>query len=57
MNEFDAAEIAYQNGYKQGVKDLAERVQKYYSNLKEGSVGVSIGYYISVIAKEMEEQL
>lgn len=27
MNEFDAAEIAYQNGYKQGVKDLAERVK------------------------------
>jgi hypothetical protein len=53
MKEFDATEIAYQNGYKQGVKDLAERVQGYYSNLKEGAIGASIGYYVAVIAKEM----
>jgi hypothetical protein len=53
MKEHDACEQAYMNGYEQGVKDLADRVKGYYSNLKEGSCGVSIGYYVDVVSNEM----
>ena len=53
MKEYDAAELAYKNGYEQGVKDLADRVKRYYSNLKEGSCGVSIGYFVDVVSQEM----
>lgn len=54
MNEYDATEISYNNGYKQGVKDLAERIKKYYSkSLKGETVGVSVYYYVDVIAEEM----
>jgi hypothetical protein len=35
------------------VKELAERIKKYYGNLKEGSCGGSIGYYVDVVSNEM----
>lgn len=57
MNEHDATELAYKRGYQQGVKDLAERVKKYYSYLKGDTVGVSVGYYVDVVAKEMGVEL
>lgn len=54
MDEFEATEQAYKNGYKQGVKDLAERIKKYYSkSLKGETVGVSVYYYVDVVAEEM----
>ena len=34
MTEHDATEQAYKNGYKQGVKDFAERVKESIANLE-----------------------
>lgn len=33
MNVHDATEVAYKNGYEKGVKDMAERLRKYYTSL------------------------
>lgn len=59
MKEYDAIESAYNNGYEKGWNDaiekLADRVKRYYSNLKGDTVGVSVGYYISVIAEELKK--
>lgn len=58
MNEYTATEQAYKNGYRQGradgIKELAERIKRYYSkSLKGETVGVSVYYYVDVIAEEM----
>ena len=57
MKEYDATEAAYNNGYDKGWNDAIEkfsdRVKRYYSNLKGETVGVSVGYYVNVIAEEM----
>ena len=41
----------------EAIKEFAERVKRYYSHLKEGSCGASIGYYVDQIAKEMGVEL
>ena len=56
MKEYDATEQAYKNGYKQGVMDLAERVKKYYGNLKGENMGATIGFYVDIVSKEMTEE-
>ena len=53
MKNYDATELAYKRGYQQGVKDFADRLKKYYGNLKGETAGVSVGYYVDVIKKEM----
>lgn len=58
MNIYDATEAAYNNGYKQGVKDLAERVKEkgFYWDLTSRKYYPCIDLtheYIDKIAKEL----
>lgn len=42
MNEHDATEIAYKNGYEQGVKDLYNKLKERYEHIPLwGAVAVS----------------
>jgi hypothetical protein len=45
----------YQEGYKQGVKDIAERIKKYYRCLGSMTNPCIMEYYIDQITKEMTE--
>ncbi len=51
MNKYDATEISYSNGYKQGVKDLAERVKE--TKFKHGNEYMIYADNIDQIAEEM----
>ena len=51
MNEHDATEIAFRNGYKQGIEDLSKKLEERYSKIPLwGSVAV-------VFMKEIIENL
>ena len=59
MNEYDATEVAYKNGYEagynKGVKEFAERAKTYYKNLSGRPLPDTIAYYLDMIAKDMAE--
>ena len=55
MNKHDATEIAYKNGYDQGVKDMAERIKNYYRHTTSKPLPATVEYYVDQIAKEMIE--
>lgn len=49
-------ENEYQKGYEQGVKDLTERLKKYYNNLNGTTSSGLVAYHIDQIRKEMLEK-
>lgn len=57
MNEYDATELAYKNGYEkgyeQGVRDMAERLKKYYNSLTGKTMTVAVAYAIKISAEEL----
>lgn len=48
---------AYVNGYKDGVKDFAEIVKKYYRHFDFKPHPASVEYYIDQKAKEILERV
>ena len=48
-----ATEVAYKNGYEQGVKDFSERVKTYYRHTTSRPLPATVEYYIDQIAKDM----
>lgn len=56
MNEYDATELAYKNGYEQGVKDMAERIKNYYRHTTSRPLPATVEYYVNQIAKELLEK-
>ena len=59
MNEHDATELAFKNGYKNGAADavrkFAERLKTYYNNLVGTTSPILTSYHIDQIANEMLE--
>ena len=47
----------YIKGYAQGVSDLAERLKKYYSSLKETTPATLVEYTIEMAKKEILEKM
>lgn len=47
---------AYDEGYEQGAKDLAERLKRYYDNLKGRTPCSLVAFHIDEILKEMFER-
>ena len=45
----------YREGYEQGVKDFAERIENYYRHLSGKTLPATVQYYIEQIKKEMLE--
>ena len=46
-------QTAYNDGYKQGVLDFAERIKKYYNAVGGETFGALVAYTIDQKAKEM----
>lgn len=46
----------YIKGYKQGVTDCAERLQKYYLHLGSKTSSAVVSYHIEQIAKELKAE-
>lgn len=54
MNEHDATEISFKNGYKQGVNDFAERARTVaFDNIDDAASLVQIYKAIDRIAEEL----
>lgn len=53
MKSYDAMEIAYKNGYKQGIKDYSERLLKDYATMVSDEDSVVFDTDIYNLAKEM----
>ena len=55
----DATEVAYKNGYEkgyeQGVRDMEERIRKYYKTLPGKTMSASVEYCIGLFASELIE--
>lgn len=45
----------YRQGYEQGVIDFAERLKKYYGNLRGTTLAVLTAYHIEQAKKELLE--
>lgn len=43
----------YQEGYRQGVKDFAERMKKYYHHLSGKTMSAVVKYVLTVMEAEM----
>ena len=43
----------YQRGYEQGVKDFAEKIKKYYNNLKGTTPAPLVSFHIDEILKNV----
>ena len=43
----------FEKGYEQGVKDLAERLEKFYNNYRGGTYSGSVSYHVEQIKKEL----
>lgn len=58
MNEHDATEIAYNNGYKQGAADAVRKMHDEIKRrlLKGGIYPAFVACVIDNVAREMEEQ-
>jgi DNA-binding protein Fis len=46
----------YQQGYEQGINDLADRLKTYYNNLNGTTSCGLVAYHIDQIRKEMLEK-
>ena len=53
MNEYDATEIAYKNGYKKGAMDVMEDIKKYLTPKKMGLFNYN---YIDFIFDEIKKK-
>lgn len=49
----DATEVAYKNGYDQGVKDFAERLKTYYDHHSSRPLPVTVVYHIEQIQNDL----
>lgn len=45
----------YTRGYRQGVKDMAERIKNYYRHTTSKPLPATVEYYVDQIKKEMVE--
>lgn len=55
MNEYDAMEISFKTGYKQGVNDFADRARTVaFDNVDDAASLVQIYKAIDRIAEELE---
>lgn len=45
----------YRQGYEQGIIDFAERLKKYYGNLRGTTLAVLTAYHIEEVKKELLE--
>ena len=52
----DTKSKEYIKGYEQGVKDLADRILKYYSNLKGQTYSGVVTYTVEVAMNELLEE-
>ena len=43
----------YQKGYEQGVKDLAEKLTKFYNSSRRGTYSGTVAYHVEQIKKEL----
>ena len=57
MNEHDATELAYRNGYKKGVTDTASKMQSEIEArcIEKGIYPVIVKRVVDEVAKEMVE--
>ena len=55
MNEHDATETAYNNGYKKGVKDLAKKLKAYLLLPTVKEMSVVTANDIDNVAQELTE--
>lgn len=57
MNEHDATEVAYKNGYKQGTVDAVRKMQSEIQSrcIKKGIYPVIVKRVVDEVAKEMVE--
>lgn len=46
-------EDPFKKGYEQGVKDLAEKLKKFYDNYRGGTYSGSVSYHVEQIKKEL----
>ena len=53
MKEHDATEISFKNGYKSGIMNFADRLKKYYNNLKGSTPTALTAFHIDQIEKEL----
>lgn len=60
MDKHDATEVSdkngYEKGYEQGVKDMAERLRRYYSRLSGKSMAAVVEYTVKVVEEELLEK-
>ena len=43
----------YRKGYEQGVKDLAEKLQKFYDNYRGSTYSAVVAYHVGQIKKDL----
>jgi hypothetical protein len=43
----------FEKGYVQGVKDLAEKLKKFYNNFRGGTYSLSVSYHIDQVKKDL----
>ena len=43
----------FEKGYEQGVKDLAERLQRFYDNYRGSTYSAAVSYHVGQIKKDM----
>ena len=43
----------YEEGYRQGVRDMAERLKRYYSRLSGKSMAAVVEYTVKVVEEEL----
>jgi hypothetical protein len=55
MNEYEATELAYKNGYEAGVRAMEGRIKKYYKTLPGKTMTASVEYCIGLFASELIE--
>ena len=55
MNQYDATELAYKNGYEADVRAMEERIRKYYKTLSAKTMSASVEYCIGLFASELIE--
>lgn len=50
---WERPEDPFKKGYEQGVKDLAEKLKKFYDNYRGGTYSGSVSYHVEQIKKEL----
>ena len=55
MNEYEATEVAFKNGYLKGIEDFADRAKTVaFDNVDDAAILVLIYKAVDRIAKELE---